>query len=402
MALLLCCSGFFSASEPAILALNRLQRRSFKASKSLGRRLAAYLCEHPSELFATVLLGNNVVNILYFTIGVLFCERIHKEAGAGIASAAAFGIFAAVVIFGETFPKLFAINYSVQFAPLAAVPLYVTGKVLAPIRPLLDAVVRHTVRVFGSPPPERHLSAEEIQQLVQLGEEEGSVSSSERSLIEEIIELGEHRVRDIMVPRVDMTAVSLRAPIEELRKVAIACKREKIPVYDGDLDNVVGVVHTKDLFLGCPSSVRECLREPLFVPELARIESLLELLRAKGGTMGVVVDEYGGVVGVVWLNDVIAEIVGEVEEAPATPAVERVDDRTFLLAGNLNIKKWSELFGVDLGEYEPETVAGLITILLGRLPRVGDEVEYANLKLRVVEMERHRVKRIRLEVGNEH
>lgn len=396
---LLCLSAFFSASEPAILSLNRLQRHAFQRSPSLGRRYALYFWENPGELLTTVLLWNNIVNILYFTVGALLTVSIEREVGSSGAWVFAVAVFFGIVLLGETLPKLISIKKAQVVAPMASGLLFLLSRLTKPIRPLFDATVRHSIRVFGSEPEPQHLTSEELQDLVIIAEESGGLSSSERSIIEEIIELGELRVRDIMVPRPEMVCASVETPIEELRRVARQSKKEKIPIFDGDLDNIIGIVHAKDIFLYKQNSISDCLRDPLFVPEVAKVESLLDQLRATGGTMAVVVDEYGGVTGVAWLEDVLEEIVGEFEAESAEPEVERVSPGKFLLNGSLNLRRLSEMFGVSLGAFRPETVAGLVTMLLGRLPREGDEVIYANLKLTVHQMEHHRIKKILVEVS---
>jgi len=407
MALLLAASAFFSGSETALFFLSRDQRRRFRSAASPLRRLAARLMDDPRAVLVTVLFGNMTVNVGFFVMSVMLSERIASEfpARAGLWRAAIFVVAPlAVIVLGEVTPKSLAATMPARLAPLVSVPVAVLGWVLMPLRLVLGlAVVGPMQRLItGRRPMSRpHVTTEELQAIVEISEREGAVSRDESEMLTEVLELADLRVREVMTPRVEIVACDVRTPAPRLLDPFRQSRHSKIVVYEGAIDEVRGVVYAKTAFLEPDRPLATLLRPVHYVPETKTVESLLQEFRAMRIQFALVVDEYGGVAGLVTLEDCLEEIVGEIEDEtdrPAGEAVQRLGPAEYLLAGNLSIRSWADLFDQDRpeggGRYT--TVAGFVTSLLGRVPHEGDTVAWRNLEFVVEEVRRHRVTRVRL------
>ena len=407
MALLLGASAFFSGAETAMFNLSREQLRRFRLSRSPFRRVAAHLMDEPRRVLVTVLAGNMTVNVAFFVMGVMLMRRI------GVRQSDAIGTWRfvigtltplLVIVFGEVTPKSVAATMPGRLAPVAGLPLMVLGYVVLPVRLLLGyaVVVPLTRLITGGRRQERgFVTTEELQAIVEVAENEGTVSSTESDMLADILELGQMSVREVMTPRVEIVACDVRTPTSGVLPVFKRSMKTKILVYEGRMDNVVGVVYAKTALLNPEAPLADLVRPVHYVPETKTVESLLKMFRSRRIQFAVVVDEYGGLAGLVTLEDCLEEIVGEIEDEtdrPSAEPVQRLSGSQYLLAGNLSIRSWEDLFNMDLpeggGRYS--TVAGFVTSLLGRLPQCGDTARYRNLEFCVDQVSRRRVTRVRL------
>jgi len=412
MAALLTASAYFSMSETALFNLSRDQLRRFRASGSPLRRIAAHVMEDPRRLLVTVLWGNMTVNTAFFVMGVMLIDEIGElhpgHVGAwrliiGMATPVA------VIIIGEIIPKSVAAVMPERLAPLAGLPLAILGKAVTPIRVVLGTLfVTPLTRLFTGFGREAHayVTTEELQAIIEVAAREGAVTTQESDMLGEILELGDLRVRKVMMPRVEIVACDRVTPMPIVLAVFRRTRVSKMLVYEGEMDNIVGVVYAKAAFLNPDRALADLVRPVYFVPESKTVESLLKDFRARKIQFAVAVDEYGGVSGLVTLEDCLEEIVGDISDEtdrPAAEPVRRVGDAEYLLAGNLSIRSWADAFDIDVpddgGRYS--TVAGFLTALLGRLPRPGDTVEWRNLGFKVEEVRRHRVTLVRLRLLTE-
>ena len=309
-----------------------------------------------------------------------------------------------VIVFGEVTPKSVAATMPDRLAPVAGLPLMALGYLVLPVRLVLGyAVVTPLTRLItGGRRDERgFVTTEELQAIVEVAENEGSVSSAESDMLADILELGEMTVREVTTPRVEVVGCDVNTPTRDVLPVFKQSMKTKILVYAGRMDNVVGVVYAKTAFLNPEAPLADLVRPVHYVPETKTVESLLKTFRARRIQFAVVVDEYGGLAGLVTLEDCLEEIVGEIEDetdVPAAEPVQRLGPSQYQLAGNLSIRSWEDLFGMDLpeggGRYT--TVAGFVTSLLERLPQRGDTARWRNLEFCVDEVHRRRVTRVRL------
>jgi len=407
MAVLLGASGFFSGAETALFNLSRDQLRRFRASRSPFRRITARLMDDPRRVLVTVLFGNMTVNVAFFVMGVMLMHKVGEGPPEAVGT---WRLIIAtltpllVIVFGEVTPKSVAATMPGRLAPVAALPLMALGYLVLPVRLVLGyAIVVPLARLItgGRRDEPGFVTTDELQAIVEVAENEGAVSSAEGDMLADILELGEMTVREVTTPRVEIVGCDVRTPTRDVLPIFKQSMKTKILVYEGRMDNVVGVVYAKTAFLNPEVPLADLVRPVHYVPETKTVESLLKTFRARRIQFAVVVDEYGGLAGLVTLEDCLEEIVGEIEDetdVPAAEPVQRLGPSQYLLAGNLSIRSWEDLFGMDLpeggGRYT--TVAGFVTSLLERLPQRGDTARWRNLEFCVDEVRRRRVTRVRL------
>jgi len=394
MAVLLGLSGLFSASETALFSLSRRHLRQLERTPTFAHGLVIGLRSDPESLLTTVLFGNMLVNVLYYCLATVAALAAAGAGRDGWAYALGGGSLIALVIGGEVVPKAIAVAAPMRCSCLAAVPLSFFQKGILPVRWLLRGVSRASRVVTRGHRPRAYVTPEELQLLIRATGERGVIALAEQDMMHEIIEFAEIRVREVMIPRVDVVACEISDPIAEFRKLVERTGIAKMPVYEDNIDNVVGTVDARDVLLREADNLRECIRPvPLFVPETAQIERVLHQFRRRKCQFAVAVDEYGGWAGIVTLEDIIEEIVGDISDEfdAKVEAVREIDPDTYVLSGSVSIRDWSELFGLDVELAEVETLGGFIVLRLGRLPHQGDSVELGNLRFTVRKVSRRRV-----------
>jgi len=396
MLLLLACSAFFASSETAFFNLTHRQLKQFDASPRAVQKLVARLLRKPGHLLNCLLLGNMTVNVLFYAISSVLVLRVRHVAGLGAATGVALGTFIIMVLLGDIVPKSLAYANSRSLAAVTAAPAFVVVQVLGPIAMVFRILFLEPVLrlFFGRVRLSRRVSLAEFRSLVNLSRRRGVLSADERRLLVEVVELGLLKVRHVMRPRVDMVicdaADSPQAAIELMQQHELT----KIPVYSRHVDNIVGTIYLRPLFLK-PGEPLERLVQPVhFVPEQKTVESLLEFFRKTGTDMAVVVDEYGGIAGTVQLEDIAAELFGRMEPAADIEPIKLLGPFQYRLAGDLPIHDWADVFGIDLEETRLTTIGGLVAALLGRVPRKGDVAYIGNLKFTVDRMRKHRVETV--------
>ena len=403
MAVLLCLSAFFSSSETAFFSLSREQRRRLREGKRPTGRLIHRLLLDPKALLVTVLFGNMLVNVGFFSLSYTFAEAVrHKTPyGATGATVAGLGALLTLIVFGEVMPKSLAIQFALPLSHAACGPVYLLARLFTPVRYVFGSLLDIVLRISsGFHSPQGYVTADELKMLVGLCEQHGVIDPDEQRMIQEVVEFGDIRVREVIVPRVDMALFKLDGSVEEFLALARERRLSKIPVYENTIDEIVGVVHVRDLFLHPSDDVRAHVRAVPFVPESKTIESLLRDFRREHRQIAIVVDEYGGTEGLITLEDILEEIVGEISDEfdqPEPDPVTKIEEDRYLLSGDLSIRDWSGLFGFDVDSGRLNTLGGFVTSLLGHVPRKGDRVDYRNLSFEVASTRGHRVATVLLE-----
>ena len=401
MAVLLVLSGFFSASETALFSLGRADLRKLERSPGFLNGLILKLRSDPQGLLTTVLFGNMLVNVLYFCLAAAAATSAPTQAAALMVG---FGSLALIIICGEVVPKAVAVAIPLRFSAIAAAPLFFFQKAILPVRKALVAVTKLSAAVSGGDEQAAYVTPEELQLLIRATGEHGHIAVSERDMMHEIMEFGETRVREVMLPRVDVVVVEADDDAAEVRRLVEETNITTMPVYEDDIDNIVGVVSAPDVLLSDSRRVRDHVQPvPLFVPETARIEAVLHEFRERRCQFGIVVDEYGGFAGILTLEDIVEEIVGDISDEfdveKAEPVRQIAPDK-FVLSGGLSIRDWSELFGLDVDLAEVETLGGFIALRLGRLPSEGECITLGNLVFTVLTASRRRVTEVLIERTN--
>ncbi|MHC4711875.1 MAG: hemolysin family protein [Planctomycetota bacterium] len=404
LAVLLALSAFFSGSETAFFSLQRETVLAFRKDLRRGANRVAQLLETPRELLATILFGNLIVNVLFYSTTAVIAYGLARAGSRAYAALVGAGGLLAVVIFGEVVPKAAALAFRTRVSVLSAEPLFLIYTLLRPVRYAVGALVKAltavALRVVG--PPGR-ITREELSMLVEVTRAQGHIPPQEGEMIEEVMGLSETRLREVMVPRVDVVAIPAAADIDELLDLFAGTRRTKIPVYRGDLDHIDGIAQVKRALLEPVKDLSEVIEKPLYVPEVKTVEGLLREFQGNRAKMAVVVDEYGGTAGIVTLTDLVAEIVGPLGDEYDQPEtlVEEIGAGRYRLAGDLSIKEWNELFDVDLDNEKLSTLGGFVIYLLGRVPRKGDAATYRNVIFTVEEVHRHRIRSLIAELVEE-
>jgi CBS domain containing-hemolysin-like protein len=387
IAVLLAASAFCSASETALFSLDA-------AGRDRAGPGARRLLENPQALLISLLLANLLVNVLVFAVASGLAQ---SEAGSYEALLAGALALVAVLVVGEILPKTLALRAPVVVARLVAAPLAALVALLAPLRRLVRFQLEIATRVLGDVAREEpRITAEALAEVLGQSAEVGMLAAGEADLLAEVVELEGIRVREIMTPRVDMLALDLQASEDDNIQImarALARRLTWLPVIRGDADQVAGSVRMRDLLAQPEKNLRELVRPAHFIPEVAGVLDLLKHLRERKATEAVVVDEWGGTAGVVTIENVFEEIVGDLRvegEAPERPVLP-LDGGGFRVSGSLSIRDWNERFNHEVVPEGFETVGGFVTALLGRIPRAGDRVRQGDLVWQVREVRGRRV-----------
>jgi CBS domain containing-hemolysin-like protein len=396
MMVLLVCSAFFSGSETSFFNLTRRQVSLLSQSKHKLQVLAARLLNKPKQLLSCLLFGNMTVNVLFYAISSVLIVRVGRQVGTGAAAVTAFISFAVLVLFGEILPKSLAYANSRSVSVAAALPLVLCLHIFAPLHFVFRVfIVEPTLRLFLGPlKPAKPISTGEFKSLIEQVRKRGLITADENKLLGEIVELGFLKVRHVMQPRVDMIACNVTDSAESAHKKMIKYHLTKLPVYAGTIDNIVGLVYLRQLLLEGEALLDKLVQRVHFVPEQKTVESLLEFFREMGTDTAIVVDEYGGIAGSVRLEDIAEELLGPIEAAEGIELVETIGPFKYRLAGDVSIHDWAEAFGIDPEQAKVTTIGGLVTNLLGRIPKSGDTAYLHNLKFTVERVRKHRIKTV--------
>lgn len=402
MVLLLVGSAFCSGSETAFFNLSQRELRQLRESPHGVPKLVTALMRRPEQLLTTLLLGNMLVNVLFFSLASVLTVRLGRQVSPGVGAAVATGAFAALLLFGEMLPKSLAYSSS-RSVTLAAAPIvYVAVRLLGPVLQGFDTwLVRPLLRLVWTQPKPTEVAEASVRQLRTLlrsSRHKGLLSPQESQLMVEVLEFGLLKARHVMVPRVDMLVCSIQTAPRRAAELMVRSGLDAMAVYGGHGDNIVGLVRLREAVLRPDEPLRAIVEPPVFIPEQKSIESLLALFRRTGHNLVLVVNEYGAVVGWVREDQVIDALFGTPAEGPARE-VEQLGPMRYRLAGNLPLHDWAPMFDIDLADMRVATVGGLVVSLLGRLPKPGDVVRLENIEIQVEAVQRHRVQSVIITVG---
>lgn len=401
LVLLLAMSAFFSASETALMSLSKIKVRNMIEDKKKGAKIVDKLISNPSKLLSAILVGNNLVNIGASALATSLAISYFGASGVGIATAITTVL---VLIFGEITPKSLAATYSEKIALVVAKPLRILTKLLSPITAILMFVTNGIIRLFGGNPDEDKpfITEEELRTMVQVSHEEGVLQVQERKIIDNVFEFRASQVKDVMTTRTDMVAVEDDITYTELLEIFRDERFSRLPVYEGTIDNIVGVIYVKDLVFHEADrenfDIREFMREPFFTYEFQRISRLFEQLRTRRIALAIVLDEYGGTAGVTTLEDLVEEIVGDLEDEydEISKDIEPINDHEFNIMGNAEVDEVNEKLHLGIETDDFDTLGGFVFGEIGRLPEEGDEVIYKNLTFRVLSLDKNRIEKLRV------
>lgn len=398
LAVLLILSAFFSGSEIALFSLGHAKVRTLVDEKRSGARALAELKAAPERLLITILIGNNVANIGAASVATYMATRAFGSAGVGLAT----GVMTLLVLFfGEITPKSFAARDAVRLSLLAAPALQLLSRILVPLVAPLELLVHRLLPIGDGSVPS--VSEREIRAMTRMGHQAGAIEEHERRLIERAFTLDERRVWEVMTPRVDIFAWRDSRRLSEIARELQTVPYSRIPVYGESLDDVTGVLYLRDAYQALLAGQRdvplsELAREPLFVPESVSLIRLLEDFRARRIHLGVVVDEHGGVDGLVTMEDILEELVGEIvdeTDVPEEPIV-RVNRHEILVDGSAELREINHFFNTSFPVLEHRSLNGYLLDELGRVPQTGEVVEREGVRIEVLRASETQVTRARL------
>ena len=395
---LLLCSAFFSACEVAYFSLNSLQLNEMSENKGRMGRIVNSLLEKPRELLITIYIGNEFVNIAISVVITSIAINIFGSIGVGIAIG---GGTLLLLVFGDIIPKSISIKYAQPYALFAAYPLKAFAQLVQPAQKLFTVWTEKIIGSMGILPhgiKESPITDEEFRAMVQVGEGEGVIDSDERELIQNVIEFGETTVGEIMTPKIDMFTVNIENSLDEILPRIIENFYSRVPVYGNEEEDIVGILFTKDLtrLKHLPRekvNLKSILHPTISVPKSKKIKEMLEEFRKSKRHMAIVLDEYGSVCGLVTLEDVLEELVGEIdsemrqEELP----LKKLSDKNYRIAGAYSLAEFNESFQSELPEDDYDTVGGYVFGLFGRIPRSGESTTVDRFKFRVEKMKGSRI-----------
>lgn len=384
-------SAYFSASETAFSSLNKTRMKTMAEKGNDRAKAALALAENYDQLISTILIGNNIVNILASSLATLVFVGLYQDAGATISTVV---ITLVVLLFGEITPKSIAKETPEKFAMFSAPLLRVMILILKPLNFFFSSW-KHMVAKLFNVEADNTISQEELLMFVDEVEQEGTIDSDAGQLLRNAIEFTDREATDILTHRVDLVAVPVETSKEELAKVFAESMFSRVLVYEGNIDNIIGVVHQKDFYTGdgiTDKPLNEVMSSVLFVPKSERISQLLRLLQTTKSHVAVVVDEYGGTYGIVTMEDILEELVGEIwdEHDEVVENIRKLDENVYEVDAALDLEDFAERFGMKI-ESTMVSVSGWLMEQLGKLPEVGDSLTEGDWNISVTAVENHRV-----------
>lgn len=399
---LLILSGFFSGSETAIISVSDAKVRSLTKEKKRGSHTLSILKKNPHKLLITILIGNNLVNIGASVLATVVFTNLFGSTGLGIAT----GVMTfLVLVFGEITPKSFATKYSVAISLFVAKPLYILQVILTPIIWIMDKLVKLLMSVMGSEYNDEDVSEEEIKALIELGAEKGSIEKREKELLKNILQFNDITVEEVMTPRVSIEALPVESTLQEAIDFVIKKSHSRIPIYEDTIDNVVGIVTIKDVLMlseqfNDNKKLENCeLKKPLVVPVSKKIDVLFKEFQKARTHLAIVLDEYGGTAGLVTLEDLLEEIVGEiidesdVEEMP----IKAVSEYEIEAHGITKLEDINDYLGINLKGNDKEAISALILDKLHRFPKTGEVIKFPHATVKVLKMHDNKIVRVSVE-----
>jgi putative hemolysin len=406
VAVFLVFSAFFSSSEAAYLSLQRTRITHLVSIGAPGAKRVANMISQPERLLSTILLGNNLVNVAFTSVITVTVVKYVGEGneGQGVAIAT-FAATAILLLIGEVIPKTIAVKKSERVAFVYAAPLKWTEYLLLPFVLILQWITRRLNAMLGDTTSRGSITEGELRTLIDIGEAEGTFEASEAEMLENVFQFGDQQVREVMTPRTEIQFLQRGSTFQEFLEVYAENAHTRFPIYDESPDNIVGIISAKDILKRLASgdieidqTATDDIREALFVPETKRISELFDELRHSGNQMAMIIDEFGGMAGLVTLKRLLEVVVGPVGEEGELLEEEyrEIDENTFLVDGGMSIQEASDELEIALPEGEFETIAGFALDVLGHIPSEGESFEQGNLKLEIVRMEYLKIEQIRI------
>ena len=404
--ILLIFSGLFSSAETSLTTVSLYK---MKALAEEGNRRAAIvlgLMENPGKVLSTILIGNNIVNITASSLATILATNLFGSAAVGIST----GILTVLVLlFGEITPKNLATVYNEKFALFYAIPIKVLSTILTPVIWLLDKMcnfIYWILRVDKSA-MNKQMTESELRTIVNVSHEDGVIEGEEKDMITNVVDFGDSVAKEVMIPRTDITMASVDASYEEILGLFMEEQFSRMPIYEENKENIIGILHMKDLFFyreveaaeKRPFQIRTIMREPYYTYEYQKTSNIMDEMRKNSVSITIVLDEYGTAAGMITLEDLLEEIVGEIRDEYdeyEEEIIKQVGENRYEVDGAAKIADLNDALDLDLVSEDYDSVGGYVIELLDHLPKVGESVREQNVEFEVLEADKTRVERVRV------
>lgn len=398
-------SGFFSASETALMSLSKIRTKHMVEEDIPGSKLVERLTSNPSKLLGSILVGNNIVNIGASSLATSLAISYFGNTNLGMATAVSTGIMTILVlIFGEITPKTLAAQNSEKLSLVVSKPISFISNVLNPIITILMPVTNGIIRVLGGKIETKQpfITEDELKTMVNVSHEEGVLEGEEKQMIYNVFEFGDSQVQDVMIPRTDITAADINTTYEELIELFQEEQFSRIPIYEDSVDNMVGVLYVKDLIFSNGKDndfkISDYMRQPYFSYEFVRTSVLFSKMRYDRVPMAIILDEYGGTAGIVTIEDLVEEIVGDIHDEYDRDEEEItvIQEDEFLVNGSTRIPLVNDLLGVNIETEDFDSIGGFVIGIAGYLPEEGEEFSYDGINFIIENIDKNRIEKLRI------
>ena len=394
-------SAFFSGAETALTSCSRMRIRTLVDEGDQRAVRLSRVLESQSKMLSAILIGNNIVNLSASALTTVITINIFGNRYVGVGTGL---LTLLLLVFGEISPKTYAAVHAEAMALRVAPVIELLMKVLTPLIILMNFLSGLVLRLTGTDPDQKAetITEEDLRTIVDVSHEEGVIENEERKMINNIVDFGDTLAKDVMLPRINMDMVDVTSTKEELLEVFRKNMHTRFPVYEDSVDNVVGIINMKDILLSQeaqPFDLRRFLREAFFTYEYKHTPELFLEMRQKLTSMAIVLDEYGSVVGLVTIEDLLEEIVGEIRDeydASELKNIQKLDDQTWRVAGSMKLDDLNEALPIEIESEDYDSVGGFVIGLLDHLPDAGDEVEWEGILFTVETVEKNHIEWIRM------
>ncbi|WP_078549025.1 hemolysin family protein [Litchfieldia alkalitelluris] len=396
-------SAFFSATETAFSSVNRIRLKNYSDENRRGSKKALYITENFDKALSTILVGNNIVNIAAASISAQVATELFGGNTGLIISTVVMTIL--ILIFGEVLPKSFAKENAETFTLQISGILFFLMKILTPVTYLFVLLKTAASKLIKSKDASPSVTEEELKVMIDLSEEEGVIDNQEKELVHRSLDFNDILVGEILTPRIDMVAVEVSQPIEEIRDMFLEERYSRVPVYEDNIDNIIGILSEREFLSSLVQQneivIRDLIRDPIFVVRSMKISTLLPELQKNKTHMAIVIDEFGGTSGLITLEDMLEEIVGEIwdEHDEKIKTYTKIDDSNYEFNAELPLDEFVKLIDIEEPESTYYTLGGWVSESLERIPVVGEHFDYENVTLTILEVESRRIRKIGVRIN---
>lgn len=398
---LLALSAFFSSAETALTTVNRIKIRSLAEEGNKKAKLLLKVFDQQSKMLSTVLVGNNIVNLSASSLMTILTTELFGSALVGVATGL---LTVLVLIFGEITPKTYASVNAVKMSLNYVRIIYALMVILTPVVVVIEWMAGIVLKLFRTDKSKNKsdMTESEFLTIVDVTHEQGITSKEGKEIIKNVFDIDDISAREIMVPRIDVASIGVDASYEELMEIFEEYRFTRFPVYEEMVERIIGMINMKDILLykqGNPFSIKDYMRKPLFTYEGKMADELLEDMRESGETMAIVVDEYGDAVGIITMEDLLEEIVGEIRDEfdeDEKNEIIKNKDGSYKIDASLSLEDINDRIGTKLESEEYDSLGGLLLEELGRLPEIGEEITKDGYHFQILQMDKNRIRRVKM------